>query len=86
MSTILKTKFKWAFMTKSVFVYSDKARFFRESILFTDKEFEVTPHQAIELSKPKDVAINLCMLGPTDRLFVTDILIKQNVKPELIIT
>ena len=85
MSTILKTKFGWAKVKDTILVYSDKARFFRESLLFTENDKVLTPHQAIELAKENSIYINLQMLSSDDKAFVKKILIEQGVSEKIII-
>lgn len=85
MSTILKTEFDWVKKPNIIVVYSDHARYFRESLLFTSSEIPVTPHQAIKLSKSENIPIDLRMLSSERKHFVKDILLKNGVLENLII-
>ena len=85
MSTILKTKFEWAIVKGTILVYSDKARFFRESLFFTETDKKLTPHQAMEIAKENNVSVNLQMLSTEDKTFVKGILIGHGVNEKNII-
>ena len=85
MSTQLKTEFDWVKKNNTIVVYSDHARFFRDSLLFTEVDKKITPHQAIKMSIAENIKIDLRMLSSDKRTFVSEILIGHGVLTENII-
>lgn len=79
MSTILKRKFDWVLKDKTIVVYSDHSRYFRDSILFTEKDIPITPHRAIQLAKLDEYRIDDRMLSQTDMFFLENILVNNGV-------